>query len=203
MPPTTDRKSQKRVIGLFAYYSQWIQNFSDKIRVLVQNDKFPFEQNELSTFNALKADIEKSVMSAVDENAPFEVETDASEFALAGTLNQNGRPVAFFSRTLTKAELNHSAVEKEAAAIIESVRKWRHYLTGKRFKLVTDQQSVAYMFEAKHKSKIKNDKIQRWRIELSTYNFDIVYRCGAENVLADTLSRIRCMSLTVNKLYEL
>ena len=203
LPPPTDRKSQKRVIGLFAYYSQWIQNFSDKIRVLVQNDKFPLEQNELSTFNALKADIEKSVMSAVDENAPFEVETDASEFALAGTLNQNGRPVAFFSRTLTKAELNHSAVEKEAAAIIESVRKWRHYLTGKHFKLVTDQQSVAYMFEAKHKSKIKNDKIQRWRIELSTYNFDIVYRCGAENVPADTLSRIRCMSLTVNKLYEL
>ena len=78
-------------------------------------------------------------MSAVDENPPFEVETDASEFALAGTLNQNGRPVAFFSRTLTKAELNHSAVEKKVAAIIESVRKWRHYLTGKRFELVTDQ----------------------------------------------------------------
>ena len=59
------------------------------------------------------------------------------------------------------------------------------------------------MFEAKHKSKIKNDKIQRWRIELSTYSFDIVYRCGVENVPADTLSRIRCMSLTVYKLYEL
>ena len=96
LPPPIDRKSQQRVIDLFAYYSQWIQNFSDKIRVLVQNDKFPLKQNELSTFNALKADIETSVMSAVDENAPFEVKTDAFEFALAGTLNQNGRPVAFF-----------------------------------------------------------------------------------------------------------
>ena len=76
-------------------------------------------------------------------------------------------------------------------------------MTGKRFTLVTDQQSVAYMFDAKRKSKIKNDKIQRWRIELSTYNFDIVYRCRAENVPADTLSRIRCMSFTLNKLYEL
>ena len=43
----------------------------------------------------------------------------------------------------------------------------------------------------------------RWRIELSTYNFDIFYRCGAEIIPADTFSRIRCMSLTVDKLYEL
>jgi len=73
-----------------------------------------------------------------------------------------------FSRTLSKAELSHAAVEKEAAAIIECLRKWKHYLTGKRFTLVTDQRSVAFMFDAKHRGKIKNDKIQRWRIELSS-----------------------------------
>ena len=60
----------------------------------------------MNAFNALKSDIEKSVMSAVDENAPFQVEIDASDFAVVGTSNQNGRPVPFFSRTLTKAELN-------------------------------------------------------------------------------------------------
>ena len=43
----------------------------------------------------------------------------------------------------------------------------------------------------------------RWRIELSTYNFDIFDRCGAENIPANTFSRIRCMSLTVDKFYEL
>ena len=155
-------------------------------------------------FDALKLDVENSVTVVIDEEALFQVETDASEFALAGTLNQNGRPVAFFSRTLTKAESKHSAVEKEAAAIVESVRKWKHYLSGnKKFTLITDQRSVAYMFDSKHKGKIKNDKIQRWRIELSTYNFDIVYRCGAENVPADTLSRIKCMNMSINKLYGL
>ena len=204
LPPPTDKKTQKRVIGLFAYYSQWIQNFSDKIRILVHNEKFPLPQEVRDAFDALKLDVENSVTVAIDEEAPFQVETDASEFALAGTLNQNGRPVAFFSRTLTKAESKHSAVEKEAAAIIESVRKWKHYLSGnKKFTLITDQRSVAYMFDSKHKGKIKNDKIQRWRIELSTYNFDIVYRCGAENVPADTLSRIKCMNMSINKLYGL
>ena len=126
-----------------------------------------------------------------------------SEFALAATLSQKGRPVSFFSRTLSKIEQKHSAIEKEAAAIVEAVRKWKHYLTGKHFNLIADQRSVSYMFDSKHRGKIKNDKIIRWRIQLSTYNFDILYRCGAENILADTFSRIRCMSLTVDKLYEL
>ena len=123
---------------------------------MVHNEKFPLPQEVRDAFDALKLDVEDSVTVAIDEEAPFQVETDASEFALAGTLNQNGRPVAFFSRTLSKAESKHSAVEKEAAAIIESVRKWKHYLSGnKKFTLITDQRSVAYMFDSKHKGKKK------------------------------------------------
>ena len=93
------------------------------------------------------------------------METDASEFALSATLNQNGRPVAFFSRKLSGPELKHASVEKEAAVIVEAVRKWRHYLTGRHYNLITDQKSVAYMFDTKRRSKIKNDKIMRWRLE--------------------------------------
>lgn len=79
-------------------------------------------------------------------------------------------------------ELRHPPVEKEACAIIESIRHWRHLLTGKHFKLITDQKSVSFMFDQNTKSKIKNDKIYRWRLELSCYSFDIVYRKGIENV---------------------
>ena len=183
LPPPNDMASQKRILGMFAYYSQWIRDFSAKIKPLVQNTSFP-----LSAFYQLKNDIELSVVCVVDETAPFQVETDASEFALAATLSQKGRPVAFISRTLSKTEQKHSAVEKEAAAIVEAVRKWKHYLTGKHSTLITDQHSVSYMLDSKHRSKIKNDKIMRWRIELSTYNFDIFYRCGAENIPADTFS---------------
>ena len=84
-----------------------------------------------STHSSLMSKIQL-LLQLIDKKAPFQVETDASEFALAGTLNQNGRLVAFFSRTLTKAELNDSAVEKEAAAIVESVRKRKHYLSGNK-----------------------------------------------------------------------
>ena len=152
-------------------------------------------QEAYRAFNLLKKDIENSVVGAIDETCSFQVETDASDHTLSATLNQKGRPVAFFSRTLTGLELKHSSVEKEAAAIVEAVRKWKHYLTGKHFKLITDQKSVAYMFDTKRHSKIKNDKVMRWRIELSMYDFDIIYRAGEENIPADALSRVKCMSL--------
>jgi hypothetical protein len=103
--------------------------------------------------------IEKAVLTTIDEDVPFVVETDASHHAIAATLNQAGRPVAFFSRTLNNAEQRHSSVEKEAYAIVESLRKWRHYLIGRHFKLITDQRSVAFMFDSKAMGKIKNGRL--------------------------------------------
>ena len=87
----------------------------------------------------------------VDENVPFEVETDASDIVIAAALTHNGRPVAFFSKLLQKSELKHYSIEKEACAIIEAVRYWKHYITGRHFRLITDQQPVSYIFKKQHK----------------------------------------------------
>ena len=77
-----------------------------------------------------------------------------------------------------KPELNHSIVEKEASAIVEAIRKWSHLLAGRRFKLIPDQRSTAFMYDSKNYRKLKNAKILRWRIELSQFDYEIVYRAG-------------------------
>ncbi|XP_041989092.1 uncharacterized protein LOC121740463 [Aricia agestis] len=202
LPVPNDSPSLKRALGMFAHYAKWIRNFSEKIHSLARTKQFPLSKEQIESFQRIKADIRKSILNAVDPNAKFTVETDASEHSLAASLSQDGRPVAFFSRSLNDSERRHSSVEKEACAIVESLRKWRHYLTGRHFRLITDQRSVSFMFNQSHKSKIKNEKIERWRLELSNYKYDIVYRPGRENVIADTLSRV-CSSVTTNKLYEL
>ena len=145
-------------------------------------------------------------MQPIDETVPFTVETDASDFAIAATLNQNGKPVAFHARTLSSTEQKHSSVEKEAYAVIEALRKWKYLLLGKHFNLVTDQRSVSLMLDLKHPSKIKNDKILRWRLELATFDFTTIYRPGKLNCAPDTFSRATAASVslpTLNCLKEL
>ena len=100
-------------------------------------------------------------------------------------------------------EIKHHSVEKEAAAIVESIREWRHFLLGRKFKLVTDQKSISFMFDNQRKSKIKNVKIARWRVELSQYKFDIRYRPGKDNVAADTFSRIAAVGHHLQELSEI
>ena len=114
----------------------------------------------MDAFKLLKRDIANATLRSIDESLLFSVETDdASDYAIAATLSQQGKPVAFFSRTLNRSELKHFTIDKEAAAIIEAVQKWKHYLTGPMFFLITDQKSVSYMFNTKHSRKIKTIKL--------------------------------------------
>ena len=104
---------------------------------------------------------------------------------------------------LTKNEQHHSSVEKEATAIVEAIRKWTEFLCGRHFTVITDQQSVAYMYNSKNHSKIKNNKILQWQMELSEYDFDIVYRSGKINCVPDALSRAFCTNIYDNMLHKL
>ena len=96
------------------------------------------------------------------------------------------------SRTLQGSEIHYPAYEQEAPAIIEAIRKWSHLLPRQTFTLITDQRSVAFMFDSRRRSKIKTDKIQQWRVELASLSYIIKYRPGQQNVGPHSFSRAFC-----------
>ena len=194
-------KALQRITGLFAYYSRWIPQYSERIRPLI-NARIPLNSAAIAAIDDLKNCVIRATKTCIDEKLPFTIETDASDFCISAILSQEGQPVAFYSRTLNPSEVHHHSVEKEAYAIIEGVRKWSHFLKGRFFHIITDQRSVSFMF-SHHKSKIKNDKILRWSLELMPYSYNIIHRPGRENAAADTLSRNVCASIPENKLFEL
>ena len=177
--------------------------FLDKIQSLKQTTKFPLDDTALNDFNGLEKEIEKAVLLSTDENLPFVVVCDASDVAISATLNQNGRPVAFMSQTFQGSEVHYPAVEKEATAIVEAVRKWSHLLSRQHFTLITDQRSVAFMLDNRKRTKIKNNKIQCWRLELASFSCTIKYRPGRDNVVADSMTRAYCASMSTSNLMEI
>ena len=112
----------------------------DKLRLLANLVSFPLPQQAASAFENLKQEILDAVVTSIDE-------TDASDFALAGTLTQRGAPMAFFTRTLCGPDIRHVALEKAAAVIGESLDHWCHYLASRHFTLITNQRSVSCMFD--------------------------------------------------------
>jgi hypothetical protein len=127
-----------------------------------------------------------------DPNRPALVETDASDFAIAGILSQkfeDGKlhPVNCISRKLSQAELNYDVYDKEMLAIVFSLRKCCYFLQGVYHKTIvhSDHQNLTYFMTAVS----LNRRQARWAEELQTYNFDLFYCQGSSNQKADTLSR--------------
>ena len=65
-----------------------------------------------------------------------------------------------------------------------AIKTFKNYVYGNRFTIVTDHKPLLWL-----KSADNNTRVQKWRLKLSDYEFDIVYKPGKQNANADALSR--------------
>lgn len=162
------------------------KNFSKTKQIVLsdeQKDAFHKIKNSLTSDEVL--------LSFPDFQKEFELTTDASNFALGAVLSQNGKPITFLSRTLNKAEENYAANEKEMLAIIWALTSLRNFLYGSRkVKIFTDHQPLTYALSNKN----NNSKMKRWKAILEEYNYELKYKPGKSNIVADALSRIPATS---------
>lgn len=192
-PPTTV-KQLRRFLGLSSWYRRFIKNASSLSaplnKLLKKGAKWEWGEPQQQAFENLKHQMTHSpILACPDWTKTFKLQTDASLEGLGLVLTQedgtNERVIAYASKTLNKAEKNYSATELECLAVKWGIWKMRDYLEGYHFIVITDHQSLKWL------NKIENPsgRLARWAMELSQYDFEIKYRKGSENTVADALSR--------------
>jgi len=129
------------------------------------------------------------VLACPDFDKPFILQTDASDYGIGAILTQETergeKVISHSSRTLNGAEENYSTTEKECLTIVWAIRKLKPYLEGYHFKVVTDHMALKWLNSIESPS----ERIARWALEFQQYDFEIAYRKGQLNVVADVLSR--------------
>ena len=73
------------------------------------------------------------------------MQTDASDYAMGAILLQHGKPIVFHSETFNRAVTNHPTYEKELYVLVQSVKKWKHYLMGKDSIIHQDHQPLQFL----------------------------------------------------------
>ncbi|XP_047270471.1 uncharacterized protein LOC124899586 [Capsicum annuum] len=159
----------------------------------------PFLRRASTTFFNLKRALGSvPVLALPDFSKVFSMETDASGTGIGAVLSQEGHPIAFFSQKLSPRMQAASTYTREMFAITQAVQKWRQYLLGRKFIIITDQQPLKSLTS----QVIQTPEQQQWLCKLIGYDFEIVYRLGKLNSAADALSRKPAlMALSQKKLW--
>ncbi|KAJ4967862.1 hypothetical protein NE237_014563 [Protea cynaroides] len=129
--------------------------------------------------------IKEPAMAFPDHTKPFEVQTDASDYAIGGVLMQDGHPIAYENRKLNETERRYTVQEKEMTTVVHCLRTWRHYLLGSKFVVMTDNVATSY-FQSQKKL---NPKQPRWQNFLAEFNMVLEYQPGRINQVADGLNK--------------
>ena len=122
-------------------------------------------------------------------NETFQINIDASAFQLGAVISQKVKLIDFYSRKLTFAQQRYTGTEKRPLSIVETLKKIRTILLGKKIRICTDNKHLTC-------KSFNNDRVLRWRLILEYYGPDIEYIKYEKNMVTDALSRF---SLNVNQ----
>lgn len=194
----TDIHGVRQFLGCCNYYSQYIRSYANLTEPLHnltrKNVHWDWSEKCQISFDTLKNRIASpEVLVPFNPNFPTFLTTDASDVGLGAILSQlqggNDRPIAFASKTLSMAERNYSAPEREALACTWACEHFDKYLLGRKFTLRTDQSSLQALLKRFGENRTSR-RISRWYDRLRHFEYDVIHIKGKENAGADMLSRL-------------
>ena len=163
--------------------------------MLHKDSQWKWGQDCKTAFAQLKTLLSSSpVLVHYDPNSPLRLACDASAYGVGAVIshimpNESEKPIAFASRTLTKAECNYSQLEKEALSIIFGVQKFHQYLYGRKFTLVTEHKPlITILNPRKGIPSLAAAGLQRWTLILASHQYEIEFKPIDKHSNADGVS---------------
>ncbi|CAA0838473.1 Uncharacterized mitochondrial protein AtMg00860, partial [Striga hermonthica] len=195
LPYPASVREVRSFLGHAGFYRRFIKDFS-KIasplcRLLQKDVEFKVDEECKAAFDTLKERLTTSpIIQSPKWDLPFEIMCDASDHAVGAVLGQRVNKAAhviyYASRTLNPAQENYTTTEKELLAVVFALEKFRSYIIGTKVIIFTDHAALRHLF-AKKESK---PRIIRWILLLQKFDLEIRDKKGAENSVADHLSRL-------------
>ena len=197
-PVPSNVRDVQSFLGFANFYRRFIRDFASVSKPLTSLTKkdvtFEWSPACANAFSNLKNHFTTApILAHYHPNRLTIVETDASDYAVAAVLSQIDptsslmHPIAFFSRSMSSAELNYEIYDKELLAIFAAFKEWRHYLEGilNTIEVITDHKNLEYFAT----TKLLTRRQARWSEYLSGFNYNIRYRPGKQGLKPDSLTR--------------
>lgn len=199
--PIPENLTQLRsFLGMVNVYRKFLPALAEKaapLYALEKKDvKYRWTRDCQKAFDQIKRDLTAApILVHYDQKLPLGLVTDASQQGISAVLfhitSEGEKPIAYWSRTLSAAEKNWPNIEREGLAIYWGVLMSHQYVYGRRFKLYTDHSPLTTIFgEHKNLPRTSTNRLQRWAIVLSGYDYEIHYRKGVTVAEADCWSRL-------------
>ncbi|BHF70642.1 hypothetical protein SprV_0301369500 [Sparganum proliferum] len=201
MPVPKNVSQLRSFLGFISYYSSFLPSLHDvraPLNRLLQKDAtWCWSPDCKKAFVQLKSMLSSDLLlTHYDPTLTIVVAADASNHGVGVVISHtfpdgSEKAIMHASRTLTPAEKNHGQIEKEALALVFSVKKFHKLLYGRHFTLLTDHKPLMSIFGSKKGIPVySTSRLQRWATILLGYDFDIRYCRTTDFGQADALSRL-------------
>jgi hypothetical protein len=148
---------------------------------------FQWGGKQQKAFDTLKEKISTAPVLALQNlQYPFEIETYANGYTMGAVLMKYCNPICYHSETFNEVVVNYPTYDNELYALVQSVKKWKHYLLGKETIIHIDHQPLQYIQE---QTKMQQSRHYRWMGFLQQFHLVIKYKKGTSNKVAVMLSR--------------
>ena len=161
--PPKNKKQLRHFLGMVNFYRDMWRRRSHLLAPLTsmvsKNQAFVWGKEQQKAFEEMKKIVSReTLLSFPDFTKEFHIYTDASNTQLGAVIMQEGKPLAFYSRKMNKAQRNYTTGEQELLSIVETLKEFRNILLGQKLIIHTDHMNILY-------GKLSNDRITVFSVQ--------------------------------------